>query len=126
MIDIDPIDRMLGNNLRFLRLMKGFTQTEVGNMLNVSFQQIQKYEHGNNRISARTLCKLRDALDVRYVDFFNPLAEADLTPSGSEQDKIIISVIRHLLAIPSLKKKKAILGIIKELAEEYDDTEQEA
>jgi ribosomal protein S6 len=43
-----------------------------------------------------------------------------------QQDKIIISVIRHLLAIPSLKKKKAILGIIKELAEEYDDTEQEA
>ena len=118
MIDIDPIDKTLGNNLRFLRLMRGLTQSEVGKILGVTFQQVQKYEQGNNRISARTLCKLRHVFHVEYQDFFTPIRDHPIPATDNEQDKLIISAVRHLSAIPSLQKKRTIVSIIKELAKE--------
>lgn len=100
--------------------MRGLTQTEVGKMLDVTFQQVQKYEQGSNRISARTLCKLKNALHVEYEDFFTPVREPALSFTNTEQDKIIISAIRHLMAIPSLQKKRVAVEIIKQLAKEEE------
>lgn len=115
MSDVDPIDKLLGNNLRFLRLMRGLTQTDLGNILNVTFQQVQKYEQGSNRISARTLCILKTALRVEYQDFFNPVLEYPLPTIDAAQDKVIISAIRYLMALPTLRKKRAVVAIIREL-----------
>lgn len=120
MINIDPIDKELGNNLRFLRLIRGLTQSEVGEILGVTFQQVQKYEQGTNRITARTLCKLKCPLGVEFQDFFNPLAEVPLVAITTEQDKTIISMIRHFVAIPSPQQKRIILNLIRELSEEME------
>lgn len=70
------IDRRIGERLRTLRTANGLTQSELGQALAVSFQQINKYEKGVNRISAGKLYRAAQLLRVG-IDAFDPgLAEA--------------------------------------------------
>ncbi|QUD90896.1 helix-turn-helix transcriptional regulator [Phenylobacterium montanum] len=64
----DQIDVEVGLNLRRMRLARGFSQTELGNALGVSFQQIQKYERGSNRLSASMLVKAARFLAISAAD----------------------------------------------------------
>ncbi len=59
-----PIDAVVGRTIRALRLSKGISQGALGRRLGVSFQQIQKYENGTNRIGAGRLAQIATALDV--------------------------------------------------------------
>jgi len=59
-----PIDAVVGRTIRALRLSKGISQGVLGRRLGVSFQQIQKYENGTNRIGAGRLAQIALALDV--------------------------------------------------------------
>lgn len=63
-IDIDALDREIGARIRHVRMMRGLTQKDLGEALGVSFQQIQKYERGMNRVSTSALILLARALDV--------------------------------------------------------------
>lgn len=66
----DPVDLFVGERLRAARLTSGLSQTELGKAMNLSFQQVQKYERGTNRISASMLVRAGKALGVRVADFF--------------------------------------------------------
>src|SRR5689334_4789026 len=71
-------DTRFGHRMRERRMMLGMSQTELGAALGVTFQQIQKYERGVNRVSAGTLQKLAATLKVPITYFFDaPLAESD-------------------------------------------------
>jgi transcriptional regulator with XRE-family HTH domain len=59
-----PIDAVVGRTIRALRLSKGISQGALGLRLGVSFQQIQKYENGTNRVGAGRLAQIAMALDV--------------------------------------------------------------
>src|SRR5262249_30945554 len=59
-----PIDAVVGRTIRALRLSKGASQGALGRRLGVSFQQIQKYENGTNRVGAGRLAQIAMALDV--------------------------------------------------------------
>lgn len=59
-----PIDAMVGRTIRMLRLSKGISQGALGRRLGVSFQQVQKYENGSNRVGAGRLAQIAMALDV--------------------------------------------------------------
>jgi PAS domain S-box-containing protein len=73
--------------MRERRMMVGMSQTELGAALAVTFQQIQKYERGTNRVSAGTLQKLAATLRVPITYFFDgPAAENDQPPIGEGQD----------------------------------------
>jgi len=67
------IDKYIGKKLYFYRKVKGYSQKALGEKLDtpVSFQQIQKYENGTNRISVSRLHQLAKLLDVRINDFFH-------------------------------------------------------
>jgi transcriptional regulator with XRE-family HTH domain len=65
-----PADIRFGDRLRARRMTVGMTQTELGAALDVTFQQIRKYERGINRVSASTLEKLAAALRVPITYFF--------------------------------------------------------
>lgn len=67
---IDNLDIRIGHNLRKLRKFNKLTQKEVGYILNVSAQQITKYETGKNRISASNLYKLADYYNKEINLFF--------------------------------------------------------
>jgi transcriptional regulator with XRE-family HTH domain len=66
----DPVDVHVGNRARLRRMVLGLSQVELAEKIGVSFQQIQKYERGMNRISASTLYRYADTLSVPVSFFF--------------------------------------------------------
>lgn len=67
---MNPIDITVGKNLREKRILHGMSQDELGNAIGISFQQIQKYERGANRISASRMVELSRALKCEINDLF--------------------------------------------------------
>ncbi len=70
---ISPIDAHVGARLRVRRTLLGMSQTTLGDTLGLSFQQVQKYERGTNRISAGRLFALSQMLDVPVEYFFDDM-----------------------------------------------------
>src|SRR5258705_11602325 len=66
----NPIDKHVGSRLRMRRKMLGMSQGKIGELLNIAFQQVQKYEQGTNRISASRLQHLSHILQVPVPFFF--------------------------------------------------------
>lgn len=69
------IDKLIGANLRFRRNAAGMSQLEFGEAIGVTFQQVQKYENGSNRIAASTLYAASKILNVPLLTFFRGLDE---------------------------------------------------
>lgn len=67
--------QIIGRNLREIRLACGASQTEIGDIVGVSFQQVQKYEKGKSRLPADKLFLLRQHFGVPYEIFFEGLVE---------------------------------------------------
>ena len=80
---ISPIDVHVGARLRQRRTLLGMTQTNLGDTIGVTFQQVQKYENGANRISASRLFDLSRVFDVPIQFFFDdmPAAVAASSPA---------------------------------------------
>lgn len=72
MKDIE-IDIIVGGNFRFMRIYRNMSQETVGNFLDITFQQVQKYERGANRMSASKLYKAGILLDCHVGAFFRGL-----------------------------------------------------
>ena len=70
---------IIGLQLRKIRLMRGRTQSRVSKAVGVTFQQIQKYERGQNAISINIMMKLCEYLDVSVDFFIKPLEDKQLT-----------------------------------------------
>ena len=69
----NEIDKQLGERLRFLRHLRGYTQAQLAERLDMTFQQVQKYEKGTNRISAAKLIEMSDILRCDVEDFTRPI-----------------------------------------------------
>ncbi len=72
-----PVDQHVGVKFKQARRQKRLSQTDIANAVGISFQQIQKYETGANRISASRLFELAQILEVSPAFFFEDLYEAD-------------------------------------------------
>src|SRR5205807_1378279 len=77
----NPIDRHVGSRVRMRRLMLSMSQEKLGDALGLTFQQVQKYEKGSNRVSASRLQHLSQILQVPVAFFFEG------TPPAAEQSK---------------------------------------
>jgi transcriptional regulator with XRE-family HTH domain len=66
----DPVDVEVGHRIRIERLARGLSQTALANQLGVTFQQVQKYEKGVNRVGAGRLTKIAEVLGVQVGSFF--------------------------------------------------------
>jgi transcriptional regulator with XRE-family HTH domain len=67
-------DAAVGRNVRIRRLAKGLSQSELGERLGVTFQQVQKYEKGTNRIGSGRLAQIADVLEVTVASLFEGAA----------------------------------------------------
>jgi transcriptional regulator with XRE-family HTH domain len=67
----DPVDVEVGHRIRIERLSRGLSQTALANQLGVTFQQVQKYEKGVNRVGAGRLTKIAEVLGVPVGSFFS-------------------------------------------------------
>ena len=100
----------LGKKLRLRRLSLGLTQTKVAQALNVTFQQIQKYEKGTNGVSSNRLMQLSQFLKVPIIYFFEDFKEFKDLSSGEEQnDDLNYSFLsRTFLALSKIQKDKIL------------------
>jgi len=85
---IHPVDRHVGQMLRARRRALQLSQSAVAARLGISFQQLQKYERGTNRVSASTLHALSLALDLPVARFFEGLPEPDSPNDGRARDLV--------------------------------------
>lgn len=72
-VNVD-IDRVIGANVRRERLAQGLSQEQLGEAIGVTFQQIQKYEKGTNRVAVSTLFRMAQAFKVQPTIFFTVIA----------------------------------------------------
>ncbi len=84
-----PVDSHVGARVRQRRVLLGMNQTKLGDALDLSFHQVQKYERGTDRISASKLFKLSQVLDVSIEYFFEdiPAAVAASSPATKGRGK---------------------------------------
>ena len=84
-----PVDVHVGERVRLRRKLLGMTQTDLGDAIGLTFQQVQKYERGVNRISASRLCELSRVLDVPINYFFEdmPPEVAAISPAPKGRGK---------------------------------------
>src|SRR5580704_8063377 len=75
------VDVAVGRNVRSWRIARGISQTQLGNRLGVSFQQVQKYEAGGNRIATGRLVKIAATLGVPISTLFQGTGRADRSQS---------------------------------------------
>jgi len=74
----EPMDLALGTTIRLRRRSLDMSQSELADLCGVTFQQIQKYENGSNRISFSRLVKISDALRCKVTDLVGPLDNLDV------------------------------------------------
>ena len=84
----NPVDVHVGNRIRLRRTLLGMSQERLGNALGLTFQQVQKYERGRNRVGASRLYDLACVLDVPVAFFFvglpDPVGSMDARPVGPD------------------------------------------
>lgn len=131
----NPIDRHVGSRVRMRRMLAGISQEKLGEGLGLTFQQIQKYEKGSNRISASRLQQISKILDVPVSFFFDGAPASDM-PSGAFSESASTAYVSDFLAtsegvqltkaftrIKSAKLRRRIVELVEAMAEE-DDTAQ--
>lgn len=113
-----PIDIYVGSRIRLQRIMRGLTQSEVAKLVGISFQSVQKYERGENRVSASRLHEFAAALGVAEQYFFDGVGAE--TPSANELRTPPASAVegkelhRQLAAVLSIDDKR-LRGLIVQL-----------
>ncbi|MEH6647798.1 helix-turn-helix domain-containing protein [Sulfitobacter sp.] len=108
-----PVDIQVGQRLKQLRTARGLSQTDLGNKLELSFQQIQKYEAGSNRISASRLFELAQALSVGPAYFFDGMHGEQ---NSSKSNASGMAVATALASIESDDTKRRILSFIEDVS----------
>ena len=110
----DNFNKHLGNKLKLRRLALGLTQTKVAKAINVTFQQIQKYEKGTNGVSSIRLLQLSNYLKVPINYFFEDFSEYLLNLEKSQQGHMsvnynfLVKLYSELNADQKLKFNKSL------------------
>ena len=102
----------LGKKLRMRRLSLGLTQTKVANAINVTFQQIQKYEKGTNGVSSSRLMQLSSFLKVPITYFYEDFTSSQTNPADLTEDLNYSFLIKTFGKLSESQKLK-IIQILK-------------
>jgi len=112
------LDTEIGLRLRQARHAKGLTQSDLAQLIKISFQQIQKYENGSNRISATRLLHISKSLGVPVTYFYDDLGEPDLTVRTPSLPDRVMRSARILDDIPDGDVKDQIFMLLKALGKD--------
>jgi transcriptional regulator with XRE-family HTH domain len=124
----NPIDKHVGARVRMRRLLIGMSQEKLGTALGITFQQIQKYEKGANRIGASRLQQMSDVLGVPVAYFFED-AQGEALPPGFSSDKKGdyvadflatsegLQLTKSFMKVKDAKVRRRIVDLVSSLAE---------
>jgi transcriptional regulator with XRE-family HTH domain len=128
----NPIDKYVGSRVRMRRLMLNMSQGKLGDALGLTFQQVQKYEKGTNRIGASRLHNISDILQVPVSFFFDG---APATPRNSSGKALAvspayisdflasadgISLTKAFVSIGDRKLRRRIVELVEQIASQND------
>lgn len=118
-----PVDKLIGTRIRLQRTAIGMSQEKLGDILGITFQQIQKYEKGTNRVGAARLQAIADALGVPVSFFFEQRSSAgdasDGAPYGIQDlltSKEGIELARAFLKIENPAMRRALVDMARAAA----------
>ncbi|MFQ5566943.1 MAG: helix-turn-helix domain-containing protein [Paracoccaceae bacterium] len=105
-----PVDLHVGQRVRQRRCMAGLTQQQLGDMVGIRFQQIQKYEAGVNRISASRMWDIATAMEVPVSFFFQGI-DGQAPDAGTAQGDILtdreaLELVRAYYATPENQRRR--------------------
>ena len=109
----DPnfVDRHVGNRVRMRRLLVGMSQEKLGELLGITFQQVQKYEKGSNRVSASRLYQISRVLGVPVQFFYEELAVGGAAAGGFAERPAESYAVEFLGSREGLELNKAFARI---------------
>ena len=123
----NPVDIQVGNRVRIRRMLIGMSQERLGELLSLTFQQVQKYEKGVNRIGAGRLFEIARILGVPIDFFYDGVASsADTLASAAPPVMEFVSSGEGLqlslafMKIKDPKVRKRVLDLVKSLADEEE------
>jgi transcriptional regulator with XRE-family HTH domain len=118
----NPVDRHVGSRVRMRRIMLGMSQEKLGEGLGLTFQQIQKYEKGTNRIGASRIQQISEILQVPVSFLFegSPGSSTgfDAAPSPAYVADFLatsegLALIRAFTRVPDIKLRRAIVDMVE-------------
>jgi len=115
----DKRDIEVGRRLRTFRLQRGLSQEKLADQLGVTFQQVQKYEKGTNRIAAGRLQRIAEVLDLPITEFFAPQRVAGAAPSEIFElldTAAALRLVRAYSRIRDSKVQQALLYFVEQVA----------
>ncbi len=128
-----PVDVHVGSRIRMRRTLLGFSQEKLGDALALTFQQVQKYERGANRVGSSRLYEISRILDVPVSFFFDEMS-GDVSAAGAvsspeaaelpQQDPLAkretLELVRAYYRISDPRIRKRIFELIKSIASDSD------
>jgi transcriptional regulator with XRE-family HTH domain len=115
----DQLDAMVGAKVRVFRINRGISQTALAEQLGVTFQQVQKYEKGTNRIGASRLSQIATALDISVAELFEPsngkTSEID-SPFKMLAEPGALRVLKAYVRTADPAVRRAIVNLIEGIA----------
>lgn len=91
----DIVDVYIGANIRKIRLLKDMTQSDLAKQIGVRFQQVQKYETGQNRVGGSRLLQISEALEVSVARLFGKYAEQESDFMKQIDEKRILKLVGY-------------------------------
>lgn len=129
----NPIDKHVGARVRMRRMMVGMSQEKLGEHLGITFQQIQKYEKGTNRIGASRLQQISTVLGVPVAFFFEgaPSVGPEVDGMAEAQSPAYVAdflatsdgltLTRNFMRIPDPKVRRRIVDLVIAIAGETEN-----
>lgn len=131
----NPIDKHVGSRVRMRRMMLGMSQEKLGDALELTFQQVQKYEKGTNRIGASRLQQIAQILQVPVAFFFEGVPEAQISLGGNGLREAPspayvadflatsdgLALTRAFMRIDDPKLRRRIVDLVEQIAGENQD-----
>lgn len=119
---IDPVDRLVGANIRSLRVSQRLSQADLGRKIGVTFQQVQKYEKGMNRVGASRLQGIAAVLGVKPDAFF---AGVPVEPGTAQVNPVLLLsdayAIRLLVAfnrIENTRFRQSLVHLVEQVSQD--------
>jgi len=112
------IDQQVGDRIRRRRTLLGYTQEQLAEALDISYQQIQKYETGANRVSAGRLYQIAQRLEAPVSYFFDGLGvdfEAETAQGSSGSNRATIELVRNFNQITDASVRNSVAALVKAL-----------
>lgn len=126
----NPVDRYVGSRIRMRRIMLGMSQEKLGEALRLTFQQVQKYEKGTNRVGASRLQQIAEILQVPVSFMFDggpgglPAADGSFGEAASPayiSDFLAtadgLALTRAFTRIPDPKLRRSIVELVERIGE---------